>query len=244
MSAPVCRLLPFVTTVGAWQMAADEAMLEAAAEGTASLRVYGWSEATISLGYFQPAAVRLSEPLFADLPYVRRSTGGEALVHHHEVTYALALPPGPTWKVHSEPWRRLFHTVLSDVFRSFGIITRLCEQERRLGTVLCFLHHTTGDLLLGEAKIVGSAQRKLRGAVLQHGGILLAQSPFTPALPGIAELTGILVSPKEFVAVLGREFLRATGWQLHERDWSKAEQQRIEAIAATKYADREWNDKR
>src|SRR4051812_16012691 len=98
MSAPVCRLLPFVTADGPWQMAADEVMLEAAVAGTASFRTYGWTAVTLSLGYFQPAAVRLADPLLASLPFVRRASGGATLVHDREVTYALALPAGPPWQ--------------------------------------------------------------------------------------------------------------------------------------------------
>src|SRR5712691_9259535 len=87
-----CRLLPFTTAAGPWHMAADEVLLETAAAGVASLRFYTWSPPTLSLGYFQPAASRLADPLLADLPWVRRASGGEALVHDRELTYALALP--------------------------------------------------------------------------------------------------------------------------------------------------------
>ena len=88
----VVRLLPFAEAGGAHNMAADETLLEAAGAGQASLRFYGWSAPTVSLGYFQPHNVHISDPLLANLPYVRRPTGGATLVHHHEMTYALALP--------------------------------------------------------------------------------------------------------------------------------------------------------
>src|SRR5207249_11851098 len=61
---------------------------------------------------------------------------------------------------------------------------------RGAGTFLCFQHYTPGDLLVGSAKVVGSAQRRARSAFLQHGSILLARSPYAPALAGIRELTG------------------------------------------------------
>ena len=86
------RVLPFATADGAHNMAADEVLLESAVAGTGSLRFYGWSEATLSLGYFQPHRIRGSDEWLAKLPFVRRPTGGEALVHHHELTYALGLP--------------------------------------------------------------------------------------------------------------------------------------------------------
>src|SRR5262249_44203157 len=89
---------------GAANMAADEVLLEAASRGTASLRFYTWAEATLSLGYFQPAAERLP-----GLPWVRRASGGSALVHDQELTYCLALPAGAPWQRGGESWICRFH---------------------------------------------------------------------------------------------------------------------------------------
>jgi lipoate-protein ligase A len=238
------RLLPLVTAGGSWQMAADEVMLEAAVAARASFRVYAWTEPTLSLGYFQPVSVRLSDPLLTCLPYVRRATGGAELVHDREVTYALALPAGAPWQRPGESWVGRLHRVLQETFAAFGIETRLVESERKLGDALCFLHHTAGDLLLGAAKIVGSAQRKSRGALLQHGSVLLAQSRHTPALPGVRELTGITLSVPAFGAAFTEQFARDTGWRWEPCDWSAAERRRIEDLAAAKYATAAWNDKR
>jgi lipoate-protein ligase A len=238
------RLLPFVTASGPWQMAADEVMLEAAVAGVASFRIYAWTEPTLSLGYFQPASARLSDPLLASLPYVRRATGGAELVHDREVTYALALPCGRPWQTRGESWLRRFHGIVREVFATFGVETQLAESETKLDDVLCFLHHTPGDLLLRGAKIVGSAQRKMRGALLQHGGILLAESAHTPALPGVAELTGVVVLVSEFGAALSAQLTAHTGWHWRANDWTGAERRRIAELAAAKYGDPVWNDKR
>ncbi|HSQ54269.1 MAG TPA: lipoate--protein ligase family protein, partial [Gemmata sp.] len=95
------RLLPFAVADGATNMAGDETMLESASErGIATLRFYTWTEPTLSLGYFQPAADR--EQL-SPVPWVRRSTGGAGIVHHRELTYSFALPAKPEWKS-NEPW--------------------------------------------------------------------------------------------------------------------------------------------
>ena len=76
-------------------MALDEAMLEAAARGEAAyLRFYGWTVPTLSLGYFQRLAEVQADPRWQGVPIVRRPTGGGAIWHHHEVTYAIAVPPG------------------------------------------------------------------------------------------------------------------------------------------------------
>ena len=86
--------LPFTSADGPFNMAADDVLLHAASEGIASFRFYGWTHATLSLGYFQPACLRSAHPEIAAVPWVRRSSGGKALIHHHELTYALALPTG------------------------------------------------------------------------------------------------------------------------------------------------------
>ena len=68
MNQSSCRLLPFTLSDGPGNMAADEAMLVSAQAGEASFRLYGWTNATLSLGYFQPAALRETDPLLANLP--------------------------------------------------------------------------------------------------------------------------------------------------------------------------------
>ena len=93
---PPFRLLPFAAASGAENMARDEAMLHAAERGVASLRFYTWTAPTLSLGYFQPSADRHTDTALSQMAWVRRATGGAAIVHDpaHEITYSLALPPG------------------------------------------------------------------------------------------------------------------------------------------------------
>src|SRR5947208_3547802 len=154
---PRVRLLPFETLPGPANMAADEAMLEGAEAGVASLRFYGWAEPTLSLGYFQPSGDKHTDPRLAGLPWVRRATGGAALVHHHEVTYALALPAGRPWQSAGESWVCRFHRLIAAALTPAGAVTRavICGEEKRLGAVLCFLHQTPGDLLAASAKVGG-----------------------------------------------------------------------------------------
>src|SRR5262245_34911225 len=98
------RVLPLESADGATNMAADEALLESAGHGVASLRFYTWNEPMLSLGYFQLEADRRLIPGLADLASVRRASGGSALVHDRELTYALALPAGPPWQRRGEAW--------------------------------------------------------------------------------------------------------------------------------------------
>ena len=240
---PAVRLLPFETLPGPDQMAADEALLGTAADhGVGSLRFYAWSTPTVSLGYFQPAADRLA---LSPLPWVRRATGGAALVHHHEVTYALALPAGSDWHDPHVLWLCRLHHTIRDALAPLGCCLRavVCGEEKRLGDVLCFLHQTPGDLLCGGAKVVGSAQRKQRGAMLQHGGILLRRSEHSPQLAGLAELADVHLSAGRVAEVVAERFAADTGWILEASDWT-ADERAARTEAADKYRSAAWNERR
>jgi lipoate-protein ligase A len=245
--SPTLRLLPFVSLDGPTNMAADEAMLETASgSGLASLRFYTWTGPTLSLGYFQPHECRGHVPGLDRLAWVRRSTGGAGIVHHHELTYSFALPASPGWKS-EEAWICRFHRLLRGVLAGHRIESNLvvCGGEQKRGEVLCFLHHTAGDLAMGGHKVAGSAQRKLRGAVLQHGSILLRASEHAPHLPGIHDLAGRdLFTPEGLAAELAARFAADTGAALEPGDWAAGESERMPRIRAEKYANPEWNTRR
>jgi lipoate-protein ligase A len=229
-------------------MAADQLLLESAAAGIASLRFYGWSEPTLSLGYFQPERLRHTYPRLAVLPYVRRPTGGETLVHHHELTYALGLPAGPPWQAPGEKaaaWLSRMHAIISRSLRELDIPVQLAgKRSTSQGGFLCFQHPTQQDVLIGQDKVVGSAQRHSRGGLLQHGAILLATSPYTPSLPGIQELTGKKLSLIDAREAIAREFARDCMCKLTAGDWTPNEQARIDELAQGQYSNAAWNAKR
>lgn len=242
---PTVRLLPMSLGTGSEMMAADDAMLSAAVEhGIASLRFYSWSEPTLSLGYFQAASARLAYPYLA---WVRRATGGAGIVHHHpyEITYSLALPSGAPWQ-NGESWICRVHHMLQTVLLRHRVDSRavLCGEEKKLGETLCFLHQTPGDLLVGGCKVVGSAQRKQKGALLQHGTILLGRSPFAPELPGIFEQAGANVTAEDIANGLQQQFAILTGWELQPGEWTAQEREQAERIRVEKYAHPDWNMKR
>jgi lipoate-protein ligase A len=252
---PGLRLLPFTQASGSWNMAADEVMLQGAADGVASLRFYGWEEATVSLGYFQESAPVREHARLKSLPLVRRASGGAALVHHHEITYAVALPARPPWLEQRASWIHRFHGLIQKTLASFGVSCTVCTSEsfrvppRTTGDrlqvpILCFLHHTPGDLLVGDCKVTGSAQRKRRDALLQHGGILLAQSPHTPELPGIREATGVVVDPVRLQEGLASGLAADLDCSLDADDWSGDERRCILEIATARYLAPAWTLRR
>ena len=244
------RTLPFASLSGAGNMAADEAMLLSAAEhGRASSRTYSWAEPTLTLGYFQEARVRSDDPLIADLAWVRRSTGGATIVHDPatELTYSLALPAGAEWQAKGVSWICRMHEFLRETLETvWGVESKLvvCGAEQKLGPILCFRHQTPGDLLVGGHKIAGSAQRKHKGALLQHGSILLRQSPFAPNLPGLLELTQKAIAPHELAIALARRIAVETGWHLHPGPWTDNELTSAKRIEIEKYGSAAWNEKR
>jgi lipoate-protein ligase A len=239
----VLCLLPYRAAASAWNMAADGALLAAADAGAAALRFYGWLAPTLSLGYFQPHAPARAYPGLQGLDWVRRPTGGAALLHHHEVTYALALPAGRDWQPPGRACLCHFHQMIVDALAGLGVSATLCQREEKRGEVLCFLHHTPGDVLIGGHKVAGSAQRKTRGALLQHGGILLARSEHTPQLPGIAELSGRSLAAEQVQgAVVAR--LREDRWTIEPGNWSAADEGHLQRALESRYTSRDWNERR
>ena len=208
-SVTACRVIvdPMPLS-GIVNMAADAALLRAADEKPASpvLRVYRWSEPTISLGYFQKSAELLAHKTLTGCPCVRRLTGGGAILHHHELTYSCIIPR--THPIRWEPVRlyELIHREISQVlgvcgastdFRS-DILAQADEPDSPGGDgpepFLCFLRTdprdlaACGDGITGSPKITGSAQRRRRGTILQHGSILLKASSLCSDLSGICNL--------------------------------------------------------
>jgi lipoyl(octanoyl) transferase len=239
----ICKLLPFEIADGPTNMAADEVLLHTALTGVAALRFYGWSPPTLSLGYFQSESAGRNDHHRAALPLVRRATGGGALVHHREVTYALGLPPGAWQK--GTPWTIRMHQIIATALATLGVEAVLQQSSTpcQEGS-LCFHHFTRGDVMIGQAKVVGSAQRKRRRAVLQHGGILLARSPHAPSLPGIQELTGQVLSAAQVVNAVAQAFAAATSATFIEDRWSQREREEIDCLKSNIYATAAWNAKR
>jgi lipoate-protein ligase A len=245
MSPIICRLLPFAVADGPHQMAADEVLLESAVSGRTSLRFYAWREATVSLGYFQKEELRRADPNLSALAYVRRPTGGGTLVHHHEITYALTLPAGVVPPVGTS-WLVSLHSIWATALAKLGVHCSVQPAgEEVVGPgPLCFKHFTPGDLIMGTNKIAGSAQRRHRGALLQHGAILLAGSAHAPVLPGILDLTGKRLTPDEVCPAVCDALTEFTDWTLTKDTWTNSESNRVQELMKSKYSQDWWNRKR
>lgn len=176
---------------GAWNMAVDEVLLQSAIDhDVATLRFYRWREPTVSLGYFQKEEDILRDIRLSRLPRVRRLSGGGTLVHDEELTYSLALPGSQRLIERPVELYRIVHEVFICVFgeRNVRLSLRGTTTKHPNEPVLCFAREDEHDLVLHGHKVLGSAQRRRRGAILQHGGLLLKASAVTPELLGIADL--------------------------------------------------------
>ena len=240
-------LFPYENGDGPHNMAADEALLWTAAhEHKASLRFYGWTQATVSLGYFQPFDIRASIPALATLSWVRRASGGAMLVHHHELTYCLALPPG-LLVPGGEPLMRKMHRVIGQALEAMGmvgLINLVDVKNHTTNQPLCFQQQTPGDLASRGSKVVGSAQRKYRQAIMQHGSILVSTSPFAPQLPGLRELTGHQLPIEDLQQAISSVLAKACSWNIQPAAWSSQQLQVRHRLEREKYAAQEWNEKR
>lgn len=165
---------------GPWNMAVDRALLASAMEGsTPTLRFYTWQGPWLSLGDGQPCPPkRLAACRSAGVGVVRRPTGGRAVLHGGDLTYALAasedfFPVGLTASY------RLVADALLEAMRSLGVsVQRSGPASSGPGASFdCFARPAPDELCSGGRKLAGSAQRRSAGGVLQHGSIRVYPDP-------------------------------------------------------------------
>jgi lipoate-protein ligase A len=159
-------------------MAEDMALLEQAERGEseATLRFYEWSEPTVSLGFHQPERVLDTERLrAARTPWVRRPTGGAAVLHSEELTYAIVIPDVADARA-SARVQELVSRAIALGLRDVGVEADADSRGEPLTALpdrsSCFVRTSRWEVTARGRKIVGSAQRRLTRALLQHGSIL------------------------------------------------------------------------
>jgi lipoate-protein ligase A len=168
-----------VTRSGDEQMAADLAMLSGVVGGAPPvLRLYRWDPPALSIGRFQPDAdVDRAACERAGVEVVRRPTGGRALLHGGDLTYAVAMPrpPGAAGSVDAVHCR--FAAALVAGLALLGVDAQVARHNGGATGPLCFASMAGADLRVGDRKLCGSAQMRRAGSVLQHGSILLRRLP-------------------------------------------------------------------
>jgi len=159
-------------------MAMDRSLLHLAdRDGIAALRLYAWAPYCVSFGRHEPALRRYDRARIASLGLdtVRRPTGGRAVWHAAELTYAIAAPTALLGTL-GDAYGRV-HRVFADALARLGVTAALAPRPARAAAPdagACFSQPAGGELLVAGRKVLGSAQLRVGSALLQHGSLLLA----------------------------------------------------------------------
>jgi lipoate-protein ligase A len=213
---PVWKFIDSAPNLGAYNMAVDEELLARAQAGESVpvLRFYTWDPPAVSLGRFQKMedAVNVDACKSLGFDSVRRITGGRAVLHYRELTYSVIarvdnrfFPPNVlgTYKV--------IAAGLLAGLKELGIPAEMVSRGGRHAALVekkpkdpsCFSSPSWYEIVVNGRKIIGSAQRRMKGAFLQHGSILIDYDPALEAevIPGGSKCDAVTCIKRE----LGRE---------------------------------------
>jgi lipoate-protein ligase A len=263
------RVLRTPPADGAWNMAVDEAMMEATGrdEAMSTLRLFAWNPPCLSIGYAQPISdideARLTAKGWG---IVRRPTGGRAILHADELTYSVVGPVDEARLKGDIPtsFRRISDAILIALEQLKLRVEAVAKDESLLGTQnnpVCFETPSTYEITVGSRKLVGSAQARRRGALLQHGTL--------PLFGDLRRITQVLAYPNEseraraaekvlaraatVESVLGRKvgwkeaalafetaFSEGLNLELESGELTPGEVARAEELVEEKYWNEEW----
>ncbi|MEW6302405.1 MAG: hypothetical protein AB1705_02980 [Verrucomicrobiota bacterium] len=213
----------------AWNMAVDEALLEAVADLRGPvLRFYSWSTPAATFGYFQKYAD--VGQMTALRPLIRRPTGGGLVPHKNDWTYSVAIPPAHEWyQLTAVASYQRMHEWLRAAFAALNVSTELAPCCQPEGPGQCFLGAEKFDLLWHGRKIAGAAQRRNKLGLLIQGSV-------QPQPEGASRAQW----ENAMREVAGAQHL-AKNWKILTPDFA---QHRAEELAGQKYRQTEYNQKR
>jgi lipoate-protein ligase A len=258
-SAPTPRLLLSAPDDGATNMAIDEALLlRARRTGETAYRVYAWSRPTVSLGRHQTARGRydLERARALGIDFVRRPTGGRAILHHREITYAVAGPVAMFGSLRES--YRAINRLLLEALGTLGVDAREAVVSTRAplpGIAPCFEAPVAGEVVAGGRKLVGSAQVRDGDAFLQHGSILIDDDQHllstlvdegfpVPAPATIRALTGRAVATHELAAALSHTLYAVDGVRPQPLELDDSLITDVQLLIRTRYAAPDWTWRR
>src|SRR5438132_10802731 len=259
------RLLVDAAAGGAWNMAVDEVLLDGVAAGTTppTLRFYEWMPPCLSLGYFQPFDVVDVDGCRAlGIEVVRRPTGGRAILHDRELTYSVALPASLLGHDGGVlPSYYPLSLALQDGLSGLGVPATLAPESvgssGQHGPV-CFDRPSAHEILLDGRKLVGSAQMRRGGGLLQHGSILIEpridkllaclQRPAGASSRGLEEgVAGLaergVTDPGRVASAIGAAFAAGFGVGLGGASPRPAAESAAWALAPPQYQSATWTER-
>ena len=245
-------------------MAVDETLFQSAVEGLAppTVRFYGWSQPTLSIGFRQELA-RTCNPSACrrlGIEAVRRFTGGRAVLHHRELTYCIAASAdGPFHGLSVREVYRWVGGVLRRAFERNGIpvdpapLSSNAVRRELDDTLPCFAVPTRHEITSGGRKLVGAAQKWSRRGFVQHGSMLMeidhalwsrilgGQADEGMAAVGVVELYGRRLTTSRLMRFLASEFERTLGEPASQAELLPFEMKRAEVLTECKYATSDWS---
>ena len=262
------------TSHAARNMATDQALHESVDDSLVPcLRFYRWRQPTLSLGYFQKLADRQSHLQSKDAVCVRRASGGGAILHHHELTYSIAVPSQHRLPVTAEASSKSpdasgrgdaaganlqlyanVHAAIAAALTDFGVRAvpfrklkaGIAKKNQASGPdpFLCFQRRTDEDLIVSGYKVLGSAQRRGKRSLLQHGSLLLQVSGLAPQLPGLIDLGAKFAGYKDLSDALAQQISRAVGIDWRPDQMAQHESDRVAEITQQRFGCQDWIDRR
>lgn len=262
----------------AYNMALDEALLDWHSEGDIPpvIRFYEWNPATLSIGYFQQAHkdINLQAVQEQNLGFVRRPTGGRAVLHDQELTYSVIVsedyPNMPetvteAYRVISEGILQGFLKLGLDAYFSVPETKEQLDDLKKPKSAVCFDAPSWYELVVEGKKVAGSAQTRQKGVILQHGAILLdlneelllsvfnfssdeAKERMRKKLPEKAVAMNQFVDTpftiEQCVEAFSKGFEDALNIQLTPYELTEQQTQYVEQIMQKKYLTDDWNFKK
>jgi lipoate-protein ligase A len=240
-------------------MAVDEALVRRVRRTSETVfRVYAWRNPTVSLGRNQPGRGCYDLDLAAarGIEFVRRPTGGRAILHYREITYAVAAPVSAYGSL-PESYRTI-NRLLLEALRALGVDAREAQSPARVpapSIAPCFDVPVSGELVADGRKLVGSAQVRDGDAFLQHGSILLEDDQHllsellvhrevSPAPATLRELTGRLVTVREFADALSASVAIHDGGSPRIMELDDPLLDDVRSLIRTRYALADWTWRR
>jgi lipoate-protein ligase A len=262
------RLLQTGHAAGAWNMAVDEAILEAAVRGDVppTLRLYGWQPPCLSLGHAQPVSdVDLERLAARSWDLVRRPTGGRAILHTDELTYSVSGPEeiGLLSGDILTSYQRISTAILA-ALQALGLGVQALPQEKSANGApepVCFEVPSNYEITYLGKKLVGSAQARRKGGVLQHGTLPLsgdlariiqalvfpdedarlhAAERLLDRATTVADSLGQNISWLQAALAFAEAFSRVHGLDLQASELTPDELARAEELVAEKYGNPAW----
>lgn len=266
------RLIIHPLTRGSWNMAVDEAILEAVGKKNvpSTLRLYGWNPPCLSLGYAQNMKdMDINNLIQNKWDLVRRPTGGQAILHTDELTYAvIGTPDNPIFSGSVlESYQRIAYALLKTL-ENLGLSAQSLPMDNSITNSkkpICFEIPSNYEITVNHKKIIGSAQARRQGGILQHGAIPLkgdlqritqvltfpdeearstaAQRLLTRATT-IESVLGKIVTWEDASSAIIQAFEQTLDIQFLSQDLTPAEHNRARELEVEKYASDSWNYKK